>query len=88
MVSYGFGKSKKTCRSQMQPTYVPSEKGDQPWNGIGGTQIGRGINLGCLPRAKSSAPPPFTPTAYIDKRSKRLDGNSQTKSFGVGMTID
>ena len=57
-----------------------SEEVDQSWNGIDGTRIGGGINPEFFPGPKPSASPPFAPTAYKDKRSKKLDENSQAKS--------
>ena len=55
-----------------KPRYHVPREGDQPWNGIGGTQIGEGINPGCLSGPKPSAPPPFVPTAYRDKSTPCL----------------
>ena len=71
-VVYAFCKSRKMVRSNLPRYHAPSEEGDQPCNGIGGTQIGRGINPGCSVS--------FAPTACKDKSSKRLDENSQAKS--------
>ena len=85
VVSYAFCKSKKTtrtnlpfsnaaeilCSKRISGSAVERNRQNPNW---------RGINPGCPPRPKPSAPPPFAPKAYKDKRPKGLDGNVQAKS--------